>query len=71
MKLIKCYFCGTYFEEDEAMGWSICYSCALQEEREYEWYEDEREEYVLYDLDMEELNDKGISVKLAQYEEEL
>lgn len=47
VRVIKCYYCGGYFDEEEAIGWDVCESCALVEEREYAWMNDEQEEWLL------------------------
>lgn len=66
VRVIKCYYCGEYFDEEEAIGWDICASCALSEEKEYEWLEDEREEWLRQGYEPSE----DVHVEYVNYEEE-
>lgn len=66
--LVKCYYCGSYYDEEEAIGWDICASCAIQEEKEYAWMDEEREDLVLDDLENYDL--PHISVQRALEGEE-
>lgn len=68
MKVVKCYYCGDYFDEEERGDWDICEKCEAEEEASYGWLEAEHEEYLLRNIDDYDL--QNISIKLAYEEEE-